>query len=192
MDRWQLKNTIGQSKLWVYSTAFIMSFNGGYINSFSLVSILKNSVGYVTGNLTISAEYLEKGDYHNFIYLFILVFCFLLGSVLSGLIVKNQNFKIDRRYDTSLLAQSVLVIASLFLLLNGYHQSSYLLALTMGMQNAMTTHYSSALIRTTHMTGTMTDLGVLISHWIRGREVHFWKIRLYLLLILGFSTGTIL
>lgn len=187
-----MKQVIGQSKLWVYSTAFIMSFNGGYINSFSLVSILKNSVAYVTGNLTISAELFEKGDYVNFVYLFVLVFCFLLGSIVSGLIVKNQNFKLDRRYDASLILQLLLVLASFFLLLYGYHQASYLLALTMGMQNAMTTDYGSALIRTTHMTGTMTDLGILFSHWISGRKVSFWKIRLYLCLIIGFTVGAIL
>ncbi len=186
-----MKNTTKQRKLWVYSAAAILSFNGGYVSSISLVSILKNPVGYVTGNLTQAGELFEKGEYGLFLHLFTLVFCFLLGSMLSGLIIKDQCFKIDYRYDFSLLLQLGGVIASMVLLFLGFHQAGYLLAAVMGMQNAMTTHYGSALIRTTHMTGTTTDLGILLSYWIKGRKVEFWKMRLYGFLIIGFSAGAI-
>lgn len=186
-----MKNTIVQSKWWVYSTAFIMSFNGGYINSICLVSILKSPVGYVTGNLTIAGESFAQGSYLTFLHLFALVFCFLVGSIASGLVVKGQNFNIDRRYSASLILQLLAITGAMTLLLYGYHQAGYLLALTMGMQNAMTTHYGTALIRTTHMTGTTTDLGILISRWIKGYPVEFWKIRLYTSLIIGFSCGAI-
>ena len=169
-----------------------MSLNGGYINSICLVSILKSPVGYVTGNLTIAGESFAQGGYLTFLHLIILVMCFLVGGVISGLVIKGQNFKIDRRYSASLIFQSLSIISALILLLHGYHEASYLLALTMGMQNAMTTHYGTALIRTTHMTGTTTDLGILISRWIKGSPVEFWKMRLYISLIVGFSLGAIL
>lgn len=186
-----MQNTIKQSKLWVYTTAFVMSFNGGYINSICLVGILKNAVGYVTGNLTTAGDYLEKGYYGAFFHLFLLVFCFLLGSFLSGLIIKGQNLERGHRYNTSLILQLVLVLLSMILLSLNKLQAGYLLAVSMGMQNAMTTHYGSALIRTTHMTGTMTDLGILISRWIKGYVIEPWKIVLYSSLIIGFSLGAI-
>lgn len=187
-----MKNTIFQSKAWVYSTAFFMSLNGGYINSVCLVSLLKSPVGYVTGNLTLAGEWIEQGQFGLFINLIALVFCFLFGSMLSGLVIQGENFKIDRRYCLSLVLQFVAVLAAMVLLLFHYYQASYLLALTMGMQNAMTTHYGSALIRTTHMTGTATDLGILLGHWLKGYVIARWKIILYISLILGFTLGVIL
>ena len=184
-----MKTAISQSKFWVYSTAFIMSFNGGYINAICLASILKNPVGYVTGDLTLAGESLNHGQFLLFLHLIFLVICFLIGSIISGLVIQGQNFKIDRRYTISLVLQLVMVVLALLLLLQQDEQAGYLLALTMGMQNAMTTHYGSALIRTTHMTGTTTDLGIIISHWIKGYGILPWKIYLYLNLIVGFAFG---
>tara|TARA_R110000868_G_scaffold8205_3_gene42545 strand:- start:136898 stop:137563 length:666 start_codon:yes stop_codon:yes gene_type:complete len=187
-----MKNTIGQSKLWVYSTAFLMSLNGGYINVICLVSILQLPVGYVTGNLTLAGDFFAKGYYVAFFHLFMLVFCFLFGSIVSGLIVKGQMLETNRRYNIVLILQILIVICATFLLYLGDTMAGYLLAFTMGLQNAMTTHYGSALIRTTHMTGTTTDLGILISQWLKREPIQFWKMRLYACLIIGFTIGSII
>ena len=40
--------------------------------------------------------------------------------------------------------------------------------MALGLQNAMTTRFSGAVIRTTHLTGMTTDLGLLTAHWIQG------------------------
>lgn len=186
-----MKRTIPQSKLWVYLTASIMSFNGGYINAICLVSILGNSVGYVTGNITMAGESFDKGHYLACFHLLSLILFFLLGSIISGLIIKGQNLKRDHRYNTSLLIQATLVMLSTVLLLKHPGLTGFLLAMTMGMQNAMTTHYGSALIRTTHMTGTTTDLGILIGRWLKGHIIEYWKMLLYALLIIGFLIGAI-
>ena len=180
-----MKHTINQSTLWVYTTAFIMSFNGGYINSICLVSTLKNAVGYVTGNLTLAGDSFEKSNYILFFHVLFLVLCFLGGSIVSGLIVKGQNLEKDNRYNISLLLQIIFIFISIIMLFFGYKSSSYLLAITMGMQNAMTTHYGTALIRTTHMTGTTTDLGILIARYIKGYSIEYWKLILYITLIMG-------
>lgn len=168
-----------------------MSFNGGYINAICLMSILKSPVGYVTGNLTLAGQSVEQGDFLLFGQVIGLVLCFLLGSIISGLVIKGQNFKIDRRYSVSLILQLLFLSAAIILLYYKYYEAAYCLSLIMGMQNAMTTHYGTALIRTTHMTGTTTDLGVLIARWIKGYSIEFWKMHLYLCLIAGFLLGAI-
>ena len=113
----------------------------------------------------------------------LLVFCFILGAFITGLIIKSEYYHKDYRYGLTLIIQAILVCVAMFLMQNGYAYSEYLLATTMGLQNAMTTHYSSALIRTTHMTGTATDLGVLIAHAVKGTILRPWLIFLYILLI---------
>jgi uncharacterized membrane protein YoaK (UPF0700 family) len=39
-----------------------------------------------------------------------------------------------------------------------------------GLQNAMVSTYSGAIIRTTHITGTVTDLGAMIGQYLRGHR----------------------
>jgi uncharacterized membrane protein YoaK (UPF0700 family) len=51
--------------------------------------------------------------------------------------------------------------------------------------------YSGAVIRTTHVTGLFTDLGITIGLWFRGQPADRRRVVLYLTLILGFILGGI-
>jgi uncharacterized membrane protein YoaK (UPF0700 family) len=53
----------------------------------------------------------------------------------------------------------------------------------------MISTYSGAVIRTTHVTGTVTDLGALIGQYLRGHSIDKRKIGLYLILLGGFIAG---
>ena len=61
-----------------------------------------------------------------------------------------------------------------------------------GLQNAMATSYSGAVIRTTHMTGIVTDLGIALGLLARGEPVDRRRMGLYLVLLAGFFAGGIL
>lgn len=187
-----MKNTIPQSTLWIYLCMFLLPFNGGFINAATLVSYLHNSVGYVTGNITFAGAFLEKQEYALFFNMLLLILCFIAGAFISGLIIKTESYHKDYRYDFILITQICLVFVAMLLMLQGYTYSEYLLALTMGLQNAMTTHYSGALIRTTHMTGTATDLGILLAHMLKGKLTKPWLIKLYAVLIFSFLCGAII
>ncbi|WP_119344206.1 YoaK family protein [Facilibium subflavum] len=186
-----MKQSIPQSPVWVYFAAVLLPFNGGFINAATLVSFLHNSVGYVTGNIAYAGTYFAEHDILMFFRMMLLIFSFLIGAIISSLIVKSEYYHRDYRYRVNLMLQLMLVIVAMILLRYHIMGCEYLLAGAMGVQNAMTTHYGSALIRTTHMTGTTTDLGVLIAHWIKNNQVALWKIRLYLILILSFLVGAI-
>ncbi|MED7820361.1 MULTISPECIES: YoaK family protein [unclassified Francisella] len=187
-----MKNTIHQSSLWIYLAVILLSLNGGYINAATIISFLHNAVGYVTGNIALSGTYLAKDDYMMFLSAILLVISFLIGAILSGLIIEDINYNKDYRYKANLILQLILVSISIVLIYYKQTYCQYLLAMAMGLQNAMTTHYGSALIRTTHMTGTTTDLGILVAYWIKKKKVKIWKIKLYSMLILFFLIGSIL
>ena len=57
------------------------------------------------------------------------------------------------------------------------------------MQNALAATYSGAIVRTTHVTGMFTDLGVLIGQLLRGVRTDWRPLKLYTLLISGFLCG---
>jgi uncharacterized membrane protein YoaK (UPF0700 family) len=57
------------------------------------------------------------------------------------------------------------------------------------MQNALATRYRGLILRTTHITGLLTDLGQVIGMRLRGHPVESWKISTPLLLSLSFASG---
>ena len=59
----------------------------------------------------------------------------------------------------------------------------------MGMQNAMVSHYKGAIIRTTHLSGVLTDIGLTFGYKARGLKVENRRISLHVLIFIGFLMG---
>ncbi len=55
----------------------------------------------------------------------------------------------------------------------------------MGIQNAMISYYKGTIIRTTHLSGVMTDLGLALGYRVRGLVVEKRRIVILHLLILS-------
>jgi uncharacterized membrane protein YoaK (UPF0700 family) len=66
----------------------------------------------------------------------------------------------------------------------------FLAAWACGMQNALATRYRGLVLRTTHITGLLTDLGQLLGMRLRGHPIEPWKITTPLLLALAFTLGS--
>jgi hypothetical protein len=60
-----------------------------------------------------------------------------------------------------------------------------------GVQNGMSSLYSANLLRTTHLTGTTTDIGLLIGASLRGNRVNEWKLWILIGLAVSFWTGSL-
>jgi len=57
------------------------------------------------------------------------------------------------------------------------------------LQNALATTYSGAVIRTTHVTGIFTDLGIMLGEFMRGDALDKRKAKLFLIIIISFIFG---
>ena len=88
-----------------------------------------------------------------------LVFSFLLGAYTCGLLIdKNQvHFLGKAFYGLALVLNSSLLVTAAFI--PGRLLPVCLVSAACGLQNAMCTSHFGAIIRTTHVTGTMTDIG---------------------------------
>ncbi|MET0807134.1 MAG: YoaK family protein, partial [Pseudoxanthomonas sp.] len=60
-----------------------------------------------------------------------------------------------------------------------------------GLQNAMASTYSGSLIRTTHVTGLVTDIGIAMGHALRGMPVARRRLALCVLVTTSFLCGGI-
>ncbi len=187
-----MEQTFEQNKNWIYRAVILLSINGGFVNSITFESFFHNPVGYVTGNITFAASYLASMQIFNFIDVIGAIGAFLLGAVLSGLIIPYNYYHRDSRYNFAFTIEACLLFLGMFGLILQIPTSKYLLAVALGLQNGCTTHYGKSMIRTTHMTGTTTDLGIMIAHkLIRRYDVPMWRLLIRLFLLLGFFAGSI-
>jgi uncharacterized membrane protein YoaK (UPF0700 family) len=54
-------------------------------------------------------------------------------------------------------------------------------------------HYiSGSVIRTTHVTGTFTDIGIIFGRLLRGKTEDLWKLKILFPLAFGFILGAVL
>ncbi|RFA25204.1 hypothetical protein CAI21_19735 [Alkalilimnicola ehrlichii] len=114
---------------------------------------------------------------------------FFGGALLSGLILRDTLFRMKRRYAAMLLVEGGILTATMLLALRGVDFAVPLAAMACGLQNAMASSYRGLTLRTTHVTGVVTDLGALLGNRLRGRQVKGWKFGLLLSILIAFFGG---
>ena len=174
---------------WVQLGTFFLAVNAGIINVLGLVTVLHQSVSHMTGNVSMLAMALLHWQPDTIIYLTCVVLCYVIGSFYSGFILGNSHFSLGLRYGLPLsLVAFFIVLCWAFL---PYFPRYALLwaCVAMGVQNAMISHYKGTIIRTTHLSGVLTDLGLALGYRLRGLNVDRRRIILHLVILFGFFLG---
>lgn len=177
---------------WVQLGAFLLAVNAGIINVLGLITVLHQSVSHMTGNVSMLAMALVQWHPEQVLYLVLITVCYVIGSMYSGLILGNSNFQLGRRYGYPLSLVALFILLC-WILLPFYPRYALLWAsVAMGVQNAMVSHYKGTIIRTTHLSGVLTDLGLALGYRLRGLEVESRRTVLHLLILIGFLIGGVL
>jgi len=173
---------------WVEYGAFLLALLAGSVNAVGLLGFQHQSVSHLSGTATLlGVELLSLNE--SSVHLINILLCFLFGSAVSGYLIENTSFKLGRHYYTALFVEGFFLLISLLFLENGLRYGHYFASAACGLQNALVTTYSGAIIRTTHVTGVFTDLGIMIGSKIKGNKFDKRKSILYLLIIFGFIFG---
>lgn len=155
----------------------------------------------VTGHVAFFAESLTFEDWDLARVIFFYMLLFFLGAFTSSFIMSWLDSK--RRFFSYLPILMEIYIILLSALngngnnLNPLSRETFAgsLLFAMGIQNALVTVISGSIVRTTHLTGTITDLGIDLSQWIRKIQTHksnlILKIKLKVYLIFFFIVGAI-
>lgn len=203
LDQLQLSEALSPSlreQFGIHLIGIVLSVAAGACNAIAFAKFLYY-VSHVSGSATgigLRYEKLQDGDWLEPLWL---VVYFIIGSFLCGLIVHSNGMRLGQaRYEV------VLFLVAAMELVCWIHDLAHpeWLAAAMGVQNAMITSWSTAVVRTTHMTGTATDLGSsagrIVMRFIR-LSIHMededWnqhvadrkKLVLMILLLLSFIAG---
>ncbi len=149
--------------------ASILSGVAGIVNITSVLE-LHTLTTNVTGHFAFFSEELVLKDYKMaFAYLFYILF-FLLGAFISSLIMEWVSKYTSQAPYMIPIAIEIIILSAVafsgFLLTKDFQYAILLssaLLFAMGLQNALVTRVSQSVVRTTHLTGLFTDLGIDIS-----------------------------
>ena len=177
---------------WVWVGAGLLACVAGMVNVVGYLSFEQQAVTHLTGTTTLLGEAVAKRDLHAISRLAGVALAFMAGAAISGMIVQDSTLRLGRRYGVALVLESVLLFAAIPLFKQGHLAGALLAAMACGLQNAMATTYSGAVIRTSHLSGMFTDLGIGLGHALRGMPLQKRRLLLCGLIISGFFTGAVL
>lgn len=177
---------------WILLGGFVLTCAAGCVNAVGFLGMHHQAISHMSGSVTVLSNELATGQYGLAFYAVMVIGAFFFGSVLSAAIIRQSALKLGRRYGVALVIESLLLFAACRMLMAGDRAGDCLAAMACGLQNAMATHYSGAVIRTTHMTGIITDLGIAVGLKLRGEPIDGRRAGLYGVLLAGFFLGGIL
>lgn len=175
---------------WVYGGGFLLAAVAGAVNSVAWLGAEHQGITHVTGALTELGTSAARGALVDAARVAVVIGAFLGGATMSGAIIQGSALRFGRRYGTGLLFEGALLALAYVVRVRGQLLLADALAAgACGLQNALATSFSGAVVRTTHMTGLVTDLGLMFGHALRGEPVDAWRLWLYLSLLAGFVGG---
>lgn len=156
-----------------YALWFTLAFNAGSINIGAFLAC-KRLVTHITGYATYMGEELSIGNPTKaFLYSSVPAF-FIFGCMISAWLIDRPKFK-NKRPHYTLVFLIIFLLLSFVSIMGPFgifgqfgNESDFLpnyfllalLAMCSGLQNAMISTATGLLVRTTHLTGLSTDLGV--------------------------------
>jgi uncharacterized membrane protein YoaK (UPF0700 family) len=188
--------TLSQNK----KIASLLSFVAGIVNVAGFLAVQRLTTN-VTGHFAFFVDEVFKLRFaESFVY-FLYIFFFFLGSFVSNLLVEIITRKNERFiFVIPAIIESVILFAIAFfghsLIPHNSNIIAFSLLFAMGLQNSLVTRISGAIVRTTHLTGLFTDLGIELSQLFFYKEKDqkeklITTIRLRLRIISYFFTGGI-
>ncbi|MCP3175576.1 DUF1275 domain-containing protein [Desulfuromonas sp. KJ2020] len=184
----QTKKNLYRERPWVFVFGALLASVAGFVNVV-LLGIYHVPVSHMSGavsRLAIDITTTNRGD---LVGAFSIFAGFLAGAVLSGLIIGSTQVRPGRRYGITMMIEGAIIGAATFLLMAQLSIGIPLAAMACGLQNAMASSYYGLIIRTTHVSGMVTDIGVLIGQGLRYRHIEWWKLFLLTTLLGGFFSG---
>lgn len=180
--------------------ASLLSFVAGIVNVAGFLSAGRLTTN-VTGHFAFLIDEVFKLNFIQGFIFFLYILFFLLGSFVSSFMAE-LIYKWDKNYVYIFPALFESLLLFLVPAIGAYLYKSpdilaFILLFAMGLQNSLVTTISKSVVRTTHLTGLFTDLGIELSQLFfykqgQQRKKIYSSIRLRLTIILFFFIGGII
>ncbi len=179
--------TLLRHKLFFLSWIGGLTFLAGATN-ISAIILFETTITHYTGNISKAAISLGSGDFNSLWIIMGYVGLFSFGSVLSGFLFYERTQGMKIMYSVIPILFGIVLLTTLKLNSNE-HILLKVIALGMGLQNGTFIRIRGILVRTTHMTGYLTDAAFCLGAVLRGNFHELWHLMWYLFSMIVFFTG---
>ena len=161
----------GKNRTFIHNLrlATLLSFVAGIVNVTGVLSIQTLTTN-VTGHFAYFAEEIMKRDYAAAIAFFVFTIFFLLGAFTSNFLAELISKKYPHLSHVIPISLEMIVLIGVGIFGAQSTLSSiegkwiaFSMLFAMGIQNSLVTKISQSTVRTTHLTGLFTDLGIELS-----------------------------
>lgn len=182
----------------------LTGFSAGMVNVISVILFFAFTSN-VTGYYAILAQEISKGNWYQAAVVFMWIGVFFLGNFTSNMVIIHRGKRISRY-----LAHAIPVFLEImcmltvgiyleFFYMNTLQETEVMVGImlfAMGLQNGLTASISNFAVKTTHLTGLTTDLGILLSMFtlkkFRKDKKLIEKAQLLIAIVASYLTGGIL
>ena len=147
--------------------AALLSFVAGLVNVVGFFSVQKLTTN-VTGHFAFFVDEVFKRNFSDAFHLALFVFFFFFGAFAANFMVETYYRIRENQIFVLPIILEALILAFVAFTGNYFIQENpdviaYSLLFAMGMQNSLVTSISKSIVRTTHLTGLFTDMGIEFS-----------------------------
>jgi uncharacterized membrane protein YoaK (UPF0700 family) len=158
----------------------------------------------MTGNVSSLSDHLAKANLAPGIFFLEIVCIFIAGSAFSTILInagRRKNMRAVYAFNILIEGSGLVLLGILETWFNPLSPGVILilsLSFLMGLQNAVVTRISNARVRTTHISGTSTDIGIelaMLFDVVRRKEspkdapLYLERLRLHAFTLVSFLTG---
>ncbi|MDQ8184551.1 YoaK family protein [Pelagicoccus sp. SDUM812002] len=172
----------------------ILAFGAAFVNVGFLLRT-GASASHLTGDISRLATEVVINDpvyRQNFYMVCAATVGFVLGALVSGMLLHHPQLELDKPYGRIVSGIGILLVGSYLLEPVSVTSSIGVAGFACGLQNALATKYRGLVLRTTHLTGLLTDFGVMTGMWLKGHRLDGWRISVPFFLCLSFFVGSLL
>lgn len=167
----------GKSRTLIHNLriASLLSFVAGVVNVTGFLAVQKLTTN-VTGHFAFFVDEIFKQNFWEGLNYFLYILFFFSGSFFSSFSIELTSKISDKLiYRIPIVTESfILILLAIFgqeIISKAPNILAYSLLFAMGLQNSLVTTISNATVRTTHLTGLFTDLGIELS------QLFFYKLK---------------
>ena len=173
----------------VFTTTWIsiQTFLAGAINVYA-VFMLEKTISHHTGSISKAAIALANGNWLLAFHLVSYLMLFFVGAFFSGLTTYKRNRGVRLLHSVYPIMFGTMIIVGALLKFQ-LEDLLRIMAFGMGLQNGTYIRFNNMQIRTTHMTGYLTDAAVSFGKALRGSVEERKKALFITYSILMFFTG---
>ena len=186
----------------------VLAFVAGAANAGGFLAVSQYT-SHMTGIVSAMADHLALGEFRAYLTGFGALLSFIGGAACSAILVNvGRQHRLHSEFAMPLVLEAVLLLCFGFLGERLSHiaglfvpMTVMLLSFIMGLQNALVTKISRSEIRTTHVTGLVTDIGIEMGKAIYGAaqssqalrvQANGARLQILLLLAMSFFVGGVL